>query len=194
MCGADQRSPRIFVGRTLVLLEVGEERVMPPLQVPTGWTREITQRVQADVSTVFYLLANVEFWPALFQHVRSARVLRRDGQRRLVSVHATWHGLPLGYTAVQVVYPEDGQMTIRHVSPLTRGSVAVWTVIPVDCPSRPNRAIDLSVRQQVIVPVPIVGSALARGFIGGLVARDLGQAMLDRLKAVAEGGSLAERR
>ena len=54
--------------------------------------------------------------------------------------------------------------------------------------------VELSVEQRVIVPLPIVGRLLTQRFVGGAVAHDLGRAMLDRLKEIAEGGSLADRR
>ena len=158
------------------------------------WSRVVTRRIHADHATVFTLLAEVELWPALFPHVRSARVLRRDGRRRLIVVRARWRGLPLGYTAVQTVDAPQGRMTIRHLSRLTRGSVAVWDVRPAPDPGAPTDDVELSVHQQVVVPIPLVGSLLAHCFVGGRVARDLGQAMLERVKQVAEGGSLADRR
>jgi ribosome-associated toxin RatA of RatAB toxin-antitoxin module len=156
-----------------------------------SWTQELRARVQADATTVFNLLAGVELWPALFQHVRSARVLRRDGQRRLVVVRVAWRGLPASYTAIVTADVDRCRLTIRHLSPMTRGSEATWTVSPT---SELDDAVDVDVVQHVIVPLPIVGDLLARELIGGRVARDLGQSMLDRLKEVAEGGSLADRR
>jgi hypothetical protein len=60
--------------------------------------------------------------------------------------------------------------------------------------SGPDAGVELTFRQHVVVPIPLVGPLLARAFVGGRVARDLGQAMLDRLNEIAEGGSLADRR
>ena len=165
-----------------------------PRDTADSWTRTLVRRVRADRATVFNLLAEVELWPALFPHVRSARVLRREGRRRLVVVKARWRGLPLGYTAVQTIDPDRGRMTIRHLSRLARGSVATWTVQAVIDQNGPGDGVEVMVHQQVVVPIPVVGGLLARSFVGGRVARDLGQAMLDRLEEVAEGGSLADRR
>lgn len=158
------------------------------------WSRVLARHIRADRATVFNLLAEIELWPALFPHVRSARVLRRDGRRRLIVVRATWRSLPLGYTAVQTVDTAQGQMTIRHLSRLTNGSTAVWNVQAAADPAGAADGVELRVQQQVVVPVPLIGGWLARALVGGRVARDLGQAMLDRVKEVAEGGSLADRR
>jgi hypothetical protein len=159
----------------------------------TSWTRVVTRRIQADRATVYTLLAEVELWPALCPHIRSLRVLRREGHRRLMVVRVSWRGLPLGYRAVVTVDPARASLTIRHVSRLTRGSVATYAVHPVAV-SGPDAGVELTFRQHVVVPIPLVGPLLARAFVGGRVARDLGQAMLDRLNEIAEGGSLADRR
>jgi hypothetical protein len=159
------------------------------------WTRLVTRHIRADRATVFNLLAEVGLWPALFPHVRSARVLRRDGRRRLIVVRARWRWLPLGYTAIQTVDATQGRMIIRHVSRLTHGSVTVWDVqAATDAAGGPTDEVELSVHQHVAVSIPLVGTLLARSLVGGRVARDRGHAMLERVKEIAEGGSLADRR
>lgn len=168
--------------------------MIPPDGQQPHWARTLTRRVYAHRATVFNLLAEVELWPALFPHIRSARVVRRDRRRRLIVVRAIWRQLPLGYTAVLTVDRERGEVTIRHLSRLTHGSVAVWSVRSAQEQAESADVVDVSVQQQVRVPIRFVGSLLARGFVGGRVARDLGQAMLERLAEVAEGGSLADRR
>lgn len=157
------------------------------------WTRAIRIRIHSNQATVFNLAAEVELWPALFRHVRSARVLRRDGRRRLIAVRAIWRGFPFGYTAIQVVQPDEGWTEIRHISRLTRGSIATWGVIPAAGSDTPGEVVDVELHEQVVVPVPAVGGLLARRFIGEHIVRDLGLSMLVRLKEVAEGGSLSGR-
>jgi hypothetical protein len=161
---------------------------------PSTWTSRSSYRIHADRQTVFNLVAEVELWPALFHHIRSARVIRRNGRQRLVTVKARWHGLPLGYAAIQTIDDDAFVMTIRHVSLLTRGSVATWSVRAADeVEPGTSSAVELHLEQNVLVPVPFVGGMLAHGFIGGRVARDLGLQMAHRLREIAEGGSLAGR-
>ena len=157
------------------------------------WTREFAGRIRADRRTVFNLLAEMELWPALFPHIRSARVVRRDGNRRLVVVRASWHGVPIGWTAIETLDEAEGRITLRHVSRLTRGSIAIWSVGPTMTLDDGGPAVDVSVDQEVTVPLPLIGGLLARRFVGGGVARGFGQAILDRVRQVAEGGSLAGR-
>jgi hypothetical protein len=56
-----------------------------------------------------------------------------------------------------------------------------------------SRAVDLVATQQVNVPLPVIGGLIARSFVGGTVARKLGRSILNRVKEIAEGGSLAGR-
>jgi hypothetical protein len=159
---------------------------------PICWRCDSSVTIRADAATVFTLLAEIELWPAVFTHVRWARVLRCSGTMRLVAVGATWRGLPLGWRAVQTVDRGRGVMTLRHVSPLTRGSSAVFAVTDVP---REDGAPCTEVRfeQHVAVRLPIFGGLLARRFVGGTVAREQGISLLARLKEIAEGGSLAGR-
>jgi hypothetical protein len=164
-----------------------------PAGASSAWTGELSYRIHADRSTVFNLIAEVELWPALFRHIRSARVLRRNGRRRLIAVKARWKGVPLGYTAIQTIDDEAFAMTIRHVSPMTRGSAVTWSVHPADDADPAHSGVKLRLVQTVTVRVPLVGGILAIGFIGGQVARDLGHQMARRVQEIAEGGSLAGR-
>jgi hypothetical protein len=161
------------------------------------WTRRLQVRVHADRQTVFRLLAEIELWPAIIPHVRSARVVRRTGtprlSHRLIVLRATWHGIPIGWRIVETVEPAAGTVILRHLSPLTRGSVTTWTVSQPMAGTDGTCSVQLSMTQDVRVALPIVGDLLARRFVGGTMARELGQMILDRIKEIAEGGSLAGR-
>jgi hypothetical protein len=156
-----------------------------------AWTREPRVRVRADRQTVFRLLAEIELWPAIIPHIRSAQVIRRRGPHRLLVVRASWYGIPIGWRMVETVDPAAGTVALRHLSPLTRGSAATWTVTDAFASADGGRAVDLVASQQVRVPLPVIGGLIARRFVGGMVARAFGQAILNRVKEIAEGASLA---
>src|SRR4051812_41221343 len=101
---------------------------MASADMSAPWTRQFSRRIYADRDTVFRLLSEIELWPAWLPHIRSTRVIRRDGRRRLVVVRAAWHGIPIGWRAIETVDPDRDQMTLQHISRLTRGSIATWTV------------------------------------------------------------------
>jgi ribosome-associated toxin RatA of RatAB toxin-antitoxin module len=156
------------------------------LHAPSTTSFETT--IRADVSTVYMLVAELELWPALIPHIRSARVIQRMGDRRLVSVRASWRGVPVGWRAIQLREPGSGRVTFRHLMPVSRGTTVTWTVRQIDA-----ETVSLSVEQRLklasFVPArPLVTELLARG-----VGPELANLMLLRFKYIAEGGSLAGR-
>jgi len=160
---------------------------MPDARPAPAWTRDSTVRINADAPTVCALLQDVRRWPLIFDHIQSVRVVKQAGPRRLIVVRASWFGIPVGWRAIQTVEPEIGRMTLQHVSPLTRGSVAVWEVRrAAEPPTGRSPTVELLVHSRVIVPLPLIGPFLARYVVGGRVARGFGQAMAERIKQIAE--------
>ena len=145
-------------------------------------------RIRADAAVVYMLVAELELWPALIPHVRSARVLRRMGNRRLVSVRASWRGLPVGWKAIQTLEPEVGRITFRHLVPVSRGTTVSWTIRQVDA-----ETTVLRVEQQVRLASFVPGRQLLAGVLADRVGPEMARLMLDRIREIAEGGSLAGR-
>lgn len=138
--------------------------------------------VAAPAETVFRLAAEVELWPALLPHVRSARVLERRGRRQLFTVRARWRGWPVGWLAVAELDAARGSIRVRHTSPLTRGTTELWSVAPF-----PDGE---TCRLAVQIELPSRAPGVVRR-LGARIARDLAEMTLARLRAVAEGASLA---
>lgn len=148
---------------------------------------EIRAHINAGLPTVFRLASEVELWPALIPHVRSARVLQRRGQQRLVAVRVCWHGLPLAWRAIHTLDRDAGTIAFRQVTGPARGSTVRWRIVPAG-----GGGVDVSMGQTARVWWPLPG----RGFVLPLaerVGRELGETTLARIKQIAEGGSLAGR-
>ncbi len=141
--------------------------------------------IRSDAATVYRLLAEVELWPAVFPHIASARVLRRLGSRRIVSVRAVWRGVPVGWRALQVRDDAARTITFTHVNALSRGSGVTWTLTPE------GKGVRVTVSQHVRLHVPVVGRWLAEHLLLRHIGPEMACVMLARLKEVAEGGSLA---
>ena len=61
----------------------GQRGALPGAQLmPAAWTRDLTVRIHADAATVFALLADVERWPRIFDHVNTVRIVKQMGARR----------------------------------------------------------------------------------------------------------------
>ena len=142
--------------------------------------------IRADPAVVFMLVSELELWPALIPHIHSARGLQRMGTRRLVSVRASWHGVPVGWRAIQLSEPEHGRVTFRHLVPISRGTTVTWTVRALDAST-----VVLRVEQQVRLARFVPGRQLMTGFLTHRVGPEMARSMLDRIREIAEGGSLA---
>jgi len=144
--------------------------------------------IRADAAVVYMLISELELWPALIPHVLSARVLQRMGNRRLVRVRASWRGAPVGWEAIQISEPEHGRVTFRHLVPVSRGTTVTWTVRPVD-----DSTVILRVEQTVKLASFVPGRPLLSSFLTHIVGPEMARLMLDRIREIAEGGTLAGR-
>jgi hypothetical protein len=84
---------------------------------------------------VFALAAEVCRWPELLRHYRYVRELGPqqmgggDEQQRL-DMGASRSGIPVRWTSVQTVYPQDRRIVYHHTGGVTRGMDVVWRIDP----------------------------------------------------------------
>ena len=149
------------------------------------WTQN-SVRIDAPADTVFRLAAEVEFWPVLLPHYRYVRVLRRGAGRRLVKMAASRDGIPVSWTSIQWLEPARHRITFRHVTGVTRGMVVEWLIRPVD-----GAAVVVTISHRFQPRWPLVGGWVAERVIGPFFVHDIAGKTLRRIKAIAEGGSLA---
>jgi ribosome-associated toxin RatA of RatAB toxin-antitoxin module len=142
--------------------------------------------IQAPAETVFRLAAEVELWPALLPHYRYVRVLRRDGPRRLVRMGASRDGVPVSWTSIQWLEPDVHRITFRHVAGVTRGMAVEWSIVS----SGPS-GVEVTISHLFRPRWPLVGGWLAERVIGPVFVHNIAGKTLRRIKAIAEGGSLA---
>ncbi|MCC7367624.1 MAG: SRPBCC family protein [Chloroflexi bacterium] len=143
--------------------------------------------IRADADTVYRLVAELELWPALIPHIKSARVVERLGRhRRIVTVRASWRGLPVGWRAIQLSEPERRRVTFRHLIAATRGTTVSWTVEPAG-----EDTVRLRVEQQVRLARFVPGRSLVRAIVTERIGPEMARRMLERIREIAEGGSLA---
>jgi ribosome-associated toxin RatA of RatAB toxin-antitoxin module len=148
------------------------------------WTQNRI-RIQAPPETVFRLAAEVEFWPALLPHYRYVRVLRRGPGRRLVRMGASRDGIPVSWTSLQWLEPELHRITFRHVAGVTRGMVVEWLIEP------DGDGADVTINHRFRPRWPLVGDWIAERVIGPHFVHLIAGKTLRRIKALAEGASLA---
>jgi hypothetical protein len=152
----------------------------------------IQLRVQAPAEAVYRLAAEIELWPAFVRNVRSARVIHRDlddPRWRQLSISG-WRGwLPVGWRSLQHLEPSAGRITLRHLTRLSAGTTAEWTITTTP----DGTATDITIVQRPRLHIPLIGSLIAERIIGPLIGRPFAHSILRDIQHVAEGGSLAGR-
>ena len=143
-------------------------------------------QIQADPDLIFRLAGEVEFWPAILPHYRDVRVLRRQGDKRLVYMAAWRDAIPVSWTSIQWLDPAARRIVFRHVKGVTRGMDVEWRIAP-----RPDGVVDVSIEHWLDLAWPLVGRFAAERVIGPLFVEYIAGKTLRRIKEIAEGGSLA---
>ncbi|MCC6173694.1 MAG: SRPBCC family protein [Chloroflexi bacterium] len=144
--------------------------------------------IDASPATVYQLAAEIEFWPAILPHYRYVRILRRDGGKRLVKMGATRDGWPVSWTSIQWLEPDIHRITFRHVGGVTRGMAVEWAIVP-----GASGGVDVTIAHRWEPCWPLVGSFAAERIIGPYFVHNIAGKTLERIKEIAEGGSLAGR-
>ena len=152
------------------------------------WTQNRIS-IRAPTEDIFRLAGEVEYWPAILPHYRFVRVLRRDGDRRLVKMGATRDGIPVSWTSLQWLEPDAKRITFRHVAGVTRGMIVEWSMVPTT-----DGSVEVTISHRLRLRWPIVGAWVADRVIGPFFVHDIAGKTLRQIKHLAEGGTLGEGR
>src|SRR5947208_12166785 len=86
--------------------------------------------IEAPLATIFDMAARVEDWGDLLPHYRYVKLLKREGNRKLVRMSAWRDFIPVTWTAICVVEPGvgdlPGKIKFRHTKGLVRGMYVEW--------------------------------------------------------------------
>jgi len=145
--------------------------------------------VRGRYARICELAANVENWGRILPHYRDVRVLRRDGNRKLVRMSAWRDFIPVTWSAVETVYPgtelEPGRITFHHVKGMVKGMDVEWSFRVREETGEVLVTI-LHDLEDPPLPVRLLGDRLlemvvGRGFIGNIAGKTL-----RRVKMIAE--------
>lgn len=151
---------------------------------------EIQDRIviAAPLERVFDLAARVERWPDLLRHYRYVHVLAGDPPCRVVEMAAHRDGLPVHWTAIQEILPEQSKIRFRHIRGATRGMAVEWHL------EMHGDLTHVTISHRFDRPWPIVGPLFARWIVGEVFVRNIAGKTLRQIKAHAEQvGSRSER-
>jgi ribosome-associated toxin RatA of RatAB toxin-antitoxin module len=145
--------------------------------------------IKSDYERIFQLAACVEDWGRILPHYRYVKLLKRDGNRKLVRMSAWRDFVPVTWSAIQTVEPGTtecpGRILFHHVRGLVKGMDVEWSFKPDDKRGEVKVTISHGLSNPTF-PVKILGPRLietvvGRGFIGNIAGKTL-----RRVKELAE--------
>jgi aromatase len=146
--------------------------------------------IRSDYGRIFELAANVEDWGRILPHYRYVKVLKRDGNRKLVRMSAWRDFIPVTWSAIETIYPGTealpGSIHFHHVRGVVRGMDVEWSFRvreekgdvlvtishDLSTPPFPVRLLRPKLTEVIV----------GRGFIGNIAGKTL-----RRIKMLAEG-------
>ena len=137
--------------------------------------------MNASYERIFELGSRVENWGQILPHYRYVKLLREEGNRRLVRMSAWRDFVPVIWTAIESIHPgtadHPGRIEFKHVRGMVKGMEVVWLfdVRGERGPVHVTIAHDLA---DPPFPVKILGPKLlerivGQGFIGYIAGKTL---------------------
>jgi len=145
---------------------------------------EDTIWIAAPPERVFDLAADIAQWPTLLPHYRWVRVLEENGNQRLVEMSARRSHIPVKWTSVQRLVPEQGRVLYTHVGGITRGMEVEWRLAPEDGGTRVVISHWLKPRRWFL------RNPLAAWIVGQFFVKSIAGRTLHYIKRHAEGNPI----
>jgi uncharacterized membrane protein len=139
--------------------------------------------VDAPLERIFPLAAEVERWPERLPHYRYVRRLPAEHGERRFAMGARRGPIPVRWEAIQRPLPEERRIEFTHTGGVTRGMRVAWRFEPTGI------GWDVSIEHELDLGWPFIGGFAARRVIGPQFVEAIARRTLDRVKALAEGGS-----
>ena len=136
--------------------------------------------IRADMQAIYELAAAVEHWPRLLPHYRWVKVLRDDGDRRVVEMAARRDAIPVWWCAEQVRRPDVPCITFRHVRGFTAGMEVEWRF------ARDSDGVHVSILHDYQLNWPYIGPAIAEWIVGRFFVENIAGKTLRQIKRIAE--------
>ncbi len=140
---------------------------------------ETMMLMSAEPVAIYALAAAVENWPEHLPHYRWVRVLRSDGDCRLVEMAARRDRIPVRWWAEQRLDPQTPRITFKHVRGLTAGMDVEWSFEEVSGGTLVRIAHDLQSRSPL-------GRLIAQCIIRPFFIENIAGKTLGCIKQLAE--------
>ncbi len=137
--------------------------------------------IHGPIERVYELAAEVTRWPEILPHYRCVKLIRKDGRRRVVEMAAHRDGIPVRWTAVQELVPEERRILFTHIKGPTKGMEVEWTMMET-----PGGAVHVKIWHGFEPPWPLVGPFIAKYIVGWFFVHNIAGKTLATIKRIVE--------
>jgi aromatase len=137
--------------------------------------------IQAPASRIYAFAHATERWPEFLPHYRFVRVLRDDGDQRLLEMAARRGFIPVRWTAVQYNDPQTYGIRFVHLRGWTRGMDVAWIL------EEDGDVTNVSIVHDVVFRFPVAQNILERYVVTRFFIEGIASRTLARIKLLAEG-------
>jgi len=115
--------------------------------------------MHASKQEIFETAANLELWPTILPHYRYVRFLERSPDRNVVVMSARRSGIPITWTAEEVIDREKMLVHFYHQKAFTKGMHVVWQFTETRAGVLVEILHNLKFRIPTLAPIaePIIG-------------------------------------
>ncbi len=138
--------------------------------------------IDGPIDLVYKLASEVERWPEILPHYRWVKLISEDGTRRIVEMAAHRDGIPVKWTSVQELIPEERRILFRHIKGPTKGMEVEWSM------HEEGGVVLVKIMHEFEPAWPVVGPFIARRIIGGFFVHNIAGKTLSRIKQIVENG------
>jgi ribosome-associated toxin RatA of RatAB toxin-antitoxin module len=142
--------------------------------------------IRGEVKRIFQMAAQVDKWPDILPHYRGVRVLQRKKRRATVEMAARRGRIPVGWTAVQEVFPYE-RITYKHIKGFTTGMDVTWSFKPV------QERVQVVITHDFSLSWPLVGGFVSKYIVGALFVKPIASKTLYHIKLTVESGQTVSR-
>ncbi|MBI4640668.1 MAG: hypothetical protein HY731_08240 [Candidatus Tectomicrobia bacterium] len=138
--------------------------------------------IYGDIEEIFQMAAAICEWPKILPHYRWVKILKQDERKTVAEMAAHRDGIPVRWSAIQEVYPEEKRITYTHIGGFTKGMEVEWRM------EQEKNLVKISITHDFTLSWPFVGIFISRYIVGEFFVRNIASKTLRAIKRHIEKG------
>jgi ribosome-associated toxin RatA of RatAB toxin-antitoxin module len=144
--------------------------------------------INGPAAKVYELAEDVMRWPEILPHYRWVKLIRQEGDFRVVEMAARRDFIPVKWTSIQEPRPEQRCIIFRHLGGPTKGMYVEWDIWQEDTVSGP--VTQVKIWHEFSPDWPVIGPFASKYIVGDFFVHYIAGKTLACIKRAVEGGTV----